>query len=143
MLNPRERRPSIAASARMWETGRTRFSGEMLRSHTEEREAAGLPFADVDIALHVGEVLYGNVGAADRLDFTVIGPAVNEVVRIEKLCERLNRQILFSSRFAEAAGRCDGRLKSLGQFELRGVGEPKEIFGLRLPPTVALQLGPA
>ena len=84
--------------------------------------------------VHVGEVLYGNVGAADRLDFTVIGRAVNEVVRIEKLCERLNRQILFSSRFAEAAGRCDGRLESLGQFELRGVGEPKEIFGPRLPP---------
>ncbi len=102
-----------------------------------------MPFADVDIALHVGEVLYGNVGAVDRLDFTVIGPAVNEVVRIEKLCERLKRQILFSSRFAEAAGRCDGRLESLGQFELRGIGEHKEIFGLRLPPTAALQLGPA
>jgi class 3 adenylate cyclase len=43
-----------------------------------EREAAHVPFADVDIALHVGEVLYGNVGAVDRLDFTVIGPAVNE-----------------------------------------------------------------
>jgi hypothetical protein len=43
------------------------------------REATDLPFADVDIALHVGEVLYGNVGAVDRLDFTVIGPAVNEV----------------------------------------------------------------
>ncbi len=114
-----------------------------LKARNLEREAAGLPFADVDIALHVGEVLYGNVGAADRLDFTVIGPAVNEVVRIEKLCERLNRQILFSSRFAEAAGRCDGRLESLGQFELRGVGEHKEIFGLRLPPTAALQLRPA
>ena len=114
-----------------------------LKARNLEREAAGLPFADVDIALHVGEVLYGNVGAADRLDFTVIGPAVNEVVRIEKLCERLNRQILFSSRFAEAAGRCDGRLESLGQFELRGVGEHKEIFGLRLPSTAALQLGPA
>src|SRR5271165_3133608 len=75
-----------------------------LKARNLEREAAGLPFADVDIALHVGEVLYGNVGAADRLVFTVIGPAVNEVVRIEKLCERLNRQILFSSRFAEAAG---------------------------------------
>jgi adenylate cyclase len=114
-----------------------------LKARNLEREAAGLPFADVDIALHVGEVLYGNVGAADRLDFTVIGPAVNEVVRIERLCERLNRRILFSSRFAEAAGRCDGRLESLGKFELRGVGEHKEIFGLRLPPTVALQLGPA
>ena len=97
-----------------------------------QRRAEGLPFAEVDIALHVGEVLYGNVGAADRLDFTVIGPAVNEVVRMEKLCDMLGRHLLFSSRFAEAAGRCDGRLESPGQFKLRGVGEPKEIFGLRL-----------
>jgi adenylate cyclase len=74
-----------------------------------------------------------NVGAADRLDFTVIGPAVNEVVRMEKLCDMLGRNLLFSSRFAEAAGRCNGRLESLGQFKLRGVGESKEIFGLRLP----------
>ena len=76
-----------------------------LKSRNLERDAAGLPFADVDIALCDGEVLYGNVGAADRLDFTVIGPAVNEVVRMEKLCEPLNRQILFSSRFADAAVR--------------------------------------
>lgn len=98
-----------------------------------ERRAAGLPFAAVDIALHVGEVLYGNVGAADRLDFTVIGPAVNEVARIEELCKRLDRRLLFSSRFAEAAGRCDGRLLPLGFFQLRGVGEPQQIFGLRAP----------
>jgi len=104
-----------------------------------EREAAHVPFADVDIALHVGEVLYGNVGAVDRLDFTVIGPAVNEVVRMEKLCEPLGQQILFSSRFAEAAGRCDGRLESLGHFQLRGVDESKEIFGLRVSQAAALQ----
>jgi hypothetical protein len=77
-------------------------------------------------------VLHGNVGAVDRLDFTVIGPALNEVVRMEKLCEPLGQQILFSSRFAEAAGRCDGRLESLGHFQLRGVDEAKEIFGLGL-----------
>ncbi len=76
-----------------------------LKARNLERDAAGLPFADVDIALYDGEVLYGNVDAADRLDFTVIGPAVNEVVRMEKLCEPLNRQILFSSRFADAAVR--------------------------------------
>jgi adenylate cyclase len=110
-----------------------------LKNGNLEREVAHLPFADVDIALHVGEVLYGNVGAVDRLDFTVIGPAVNEVVRMEKLCEPLGQQILFSSRFAEAAGRCDGRLESLGHFQLRGVDEAKEIFGLRLSQTVALQ----
>ena len=110
-----------------------------LRNRNLEREAADLPFADVDIALHVGEVLYGNVGAVDRLDFTVIGPAVNEVVRMEKLCEPLGQQILFSSQFAEAAGRCDGRLELLGHFQLRGVDEAKEIFGLRLSQTAALQ----
>jgi hypothetical protein len=70
-------------------------------------------------------------------------PAVNEVVRIEKLCEPLSRQILSSSRFAEAAGRCDGRLESLGQFQLRGVDEAKKIFGLRLSQPAALQLGQA
>ena len=110
-----------------------------LKIRNLEREAARIPFADVDIALHVGEVLYGNIGAVDRLDFTVIGPAVNEVVRMEKLCEPLGQQILFSSRFAEAAGRCDGHLKSLGHFKLRGVDEAEEIFGLRLSQTAALQ----
>jgi adenylate cyclase len=103
---------------------------EALGARNHEREAMGLPAVTVDIALHVGDVLYGNVGAADRLDFTVIGPAVNEVTRIEKLCEPLDREILVSSRFAQAAGPCDGRLETLGRFALRGVGETKEIFGL-------------
>jgi adenylate cyclase len=75
-------------------------------------------------------VFYGNVGAADRLDFTVIGPAVNEVSRIEKLCEPLGRKLLMSAQFAKAAGHCDDRLEPVGSFVLRGVGEPKEIFGL-------------
>src|SRR5713226_9047685 len=93
---------------------------------------AGKPIAEVDLALHLGEVLYGNVGATDRLDFTVIGPAVNEVARIEKLCDLLDRKILVSAPFASAAGHCDGRLESLGSFVLRGISEPKEIFGLAL-----------
>ena len=70
-------------------------SSEKVESRNLQRRADGLPFARVDIALHVGEVLYGNVGAADRLDFTVIGPAVNEVVRMEKLCDMLGRHLLF------------------------------------------------
>ena len=70
---------------------------EKVESRNLRRQAEGLPFAEVDIALHVGEVLYGNVGAADRLDFTVIGPAVNEVVRMEKLCDVLDRRLLFLS----------------------------------------------
>jgi len=59
---------------------------QALAALNEARAAAGLPAVTVDIALHVGEVLYGNVGATDRLDFTVIGPAINEIARIEALC---------------------------------------------------------
>jgi adenylate cyclase len=93
---------------------------------------AGVPVASVDLALHVGEVLYGNVGAADRLDFTVIGPAVNEAARIEALCEPLGRPVLISSEFAAAAMGGEGRLESVGRHALRGVREPKEIFALDL-----------
>ena len=100
-----------------------------LEKRRAERMAADLAFASVDIALHVGEVMYGNFGAVDRLDFTAIGPAVNEVARLEKLCEPLGRRLLMSERFARAAVECRGRLKSLGQFTLRGVSEPKEVFG--------------
>ena len=94
------------------------------------RAAAGLPAVAVDLALHVGEVLYGNVGAADRLDFTVIGPAVNEVARIEALCEPLGRPVLISAEFAAAVDDAEDRLMSLGSYNLRGVREAKEIFAL-------------
>ena len=94
------------------------------------RAAASLPVVTVDLALHVGEVLYGNVGAADRLDFTVVGPAVNEVARIEALCEPLGRAVLISADFATAVEEGDNRLVSLGHHNLRGVRETKEIFAL-------------
>jgi adenylate cyclase len=87
------------------------------------------PVGEVDLALHIGEVLYGNVGAADRLDFTVIGPAVNEAARIETLCEPLGRKVLVSAEFAAAAGSCHG-LQPLGHHPLRGVREPRAIYGL-------------
>ena len=96
------------------------------------RAAAGLPVASVDLALHIGEVLYGNVGATDRLDFTVIGPAINEVARIEALCEPLGRAVLVSAEFVAAIMGGETRLKLLGRHTLRGVREPKEIFALEL-----------
>jgi adenylate cyclase len=96
------------------------------------RTAAGSPRAPVDLALHLGDVLYGNVGATDRLDFTVIGPAVNEVARIEALCEPLGRSVLASAEFVAAATEANGRLESLGRHALRGVKDPKEIFALDL-----------
>src|SRR5215471_9061197 len=95
------------------------------------RSDADKPIANVDLALHIGEVLYGNVGAADRLDFTVIGPAVNEAARIETLCEPLGRSVLVSAEFAEAIGSLEG-LQFLGHHRLRGVREPRAIYGLEL-----------
>jgi len=95
------------------------------------RAAAGKPVGDVDLALHIGEVLYGNVGAADRLDFTVIGPAVNEVARIETLCEPLGHKILVSAELAAAVGDSH-RLEPLGSHQLRGVSEPRAIYALKL-----------
>jgi adenylate cyclase len=97
----------------------------------DTRSEAGKLVAEVDLALHIGEVLYGNVGAVDRLDFTVIGPAVNEAARIETLCEPLGYKVLVSADLAAAAG--DGRrLEPLGHHPLRGVGETRAIFGLVL-----------
>jgi len=95
------------------------------------RCAAGKPTVAVDLALHIGEVLYGNVGAVDRLDFTVIGPAVNEVARIETLCEPLGHKILVSAELAAAVGDSH-RLEPLGSHQLRGISELRAIYALKL-----------
>jgi adenylate cyclase len=105
---------------------------QRLDAQNAARAATGVPVVSVDLALHLGEVLYGNVGATDRLDFTVIGPAVNEVARIEALCEPLGRAVLVSAEFVAAAMDGDSRLESLGRHALRGVRESKEIFALAL-----------
>jgi adenylate cyclase len=77
------------------------------------------------IGLHLGEVIYGNVGAPDRLDFTAIGPAVNLATRLEGLTKRLDRPLLCSSDFA---GAYKGKLMSLGFQPVRGLAQPEEIF---------------
>ena len=101
------------------------------------RTAAGKPTTGLDVALHLGDVLYGNVGGRDRLDFTVIGPAVNEASRIEGLCDRLGRRLLISESFASAATQCTGQLVSVGKFRLRGLARDQEIFSLDIPEAMA------
>jgi adenylate cyclase len=71
------------------------------------------------------------VGAADRLDFTVVGPAVNEASRIEPLCKQIGRNVLVSETLARAAIDCRHRLEPVGRHSLRGVREPQELFALR------------
>jgi len=79
------------------------------------------------LALHLGEVLYGNIGSGNRLDFTCIGQAVNLAARMEKLAGRLRRVILASSEFAR---HCGGEFAALGEFTLAGFSAPQQIFGL-------------
>ena len=82
----------------------------------------------LNLALHLGDVHYGNIGSGGRQDFTVIGPAVNEANRIENLCRTLERDLLISESFAHAAKDCSDNLVSLGFHPLRGVREPQELF---------------
>ena len=79
------------------------------------------------VALHVGEVSYGNIGAADRLDFTVIGPAVNLAARLEQLTRRVGTRLVLSEEFARALGET---VVPLGEFALKGISKSQLVFGL-------------
>jgi adenylate cyclase len=93
------------------------------------RAEQGLPASEVYLALHVGDVFYGNVGSKDRLDFTVIGPAVNEVSRILAMSRSVERDVLLSATFADALdAETRRRLVSVGRYALRGVAQPQELF---------------
>jgi len=94
------------------------------------RAASGLPTTRPYLALHVGEVLYGNIGGRGRLDFTVLGPAVNEAARIASLCRQLDQQAVLSEAFAAACGSWRERLVGLGRYALRGVARPQALFTL-------------
>ena len=102
------------------------------------RHADGKAILEADIALHSGAVMYGNIGAPDRLDFTAIGTAVNLVTRLERMCEELGQRLLASARFASP---CGSKLVSVGHYRLRGFSQPQEIFAL--PPLVTARRGPS
>src|SRR6266480_1045317 len=91
----------------------------------DELAAAGEPPLQIVVALHAGTVIYGNIGAADRLDFTVIGPAVNLVSRVEAVAKTLNLPIVVSDEFARAYGE---PLRPLGRYILRGLATAHELY---------------
>jgi adenylate cyclase len=93
----------------------------------QERQRQGLPPLPFGAALHLGEMLWGNIGAADRLDFTAIGPAVNLVSRLEGLCRPLQKTVLVSGALAAET---DAPLVALGMHELRGIASPCAVFTL-------------
>ena len=77
------------------------------------RAAEGRPVTTAYVGLHVGEVFYGNIGSEDRLDFTVVGPAVNEVSRIASMCRSVDRELLMSSAFRVGPRRRGAKLSGL------------------------------
>jgi adenylate cyclase len=93
------------------------------------RTADDKPVTDMYLGLHVGQVFYGNVGSRERLDFTVLGPAVNEASRIAAMCRSVDQPILMSAAFADV-GDIKHRLVSVGRYALRGVSHPQELFTL-------------
>jgi adenylate cyclase len=96
----------------------------------QRRIANHLPITELYLGLHVGEVFYGNIGSHERLDFTIVGPAVNEVSRIASLCRSVDQPLLVSSAFAAALADSRERLVSVGRYALRGVSRPQHLFTL-------------
>src|ERR1700758_2551551 len=108
---------SAIAAVRAARAGMARLDAERLRIGL-----SALPFG---VGLHLGAVVYGNIGAPDRLDFTAIGPAVNVASRIEGLCRPLACPVLISE---AVATKCTQPLAPLGQHRLRGTARPVELF---------------
>jgi adenylate cyclase len=93
------------------------------------RAARNRPVTSVYLGLHIGEVFYGNIGSEDRLDFTVVGPAVNEASRIAAMCRTVDRSVVMSSEFAAATPDAErSTLVCVGRFALRGVGRAQQLF---------------
>jgi adenylate cyclase len=103
---------------------------EAVAALSARRFADGLPATEMYLGLHLGVVFYGNIGSKERLDFTVVGPAVNEVARIAAMCRSVDQPILISSAFAASVAKEQRRFASVGRFALRGVGKPQELFTL-------------
>ncbi|HXE26033.1 MAG TPA: adenylate/guanylate cyclase domain-containing protein [Roseiarcus sp.] len=125
---PAEERAQACAAA----LDAARGAREAVAALNARRIEKGLPATDMYLGLHLGEVFYGNIGSSERLDFTVVGPAVNEVSRIAAMCRSVDQPILLSAAFAESCADERRTFASVGRFALRGVGKPQELFTLDL-----------
>ena len=121
--DPESRRPRASVDA----IAAVKDAVLRLGDSNRRRRERGEPELACGIALHRGDLTYGNIGASGRLDFTVVGPAVNQASRIQDLCKELDNPVLFSSAFAESFV---GKLRSIGECRLRGVEAGQELFTL-------------
>jgi adenylate cyclase len=110
--------------------------GRALAAAREARRRVKPPLAPTDanldfgIALHLGQVIYGNVGVPERLQFTLVGSAVNEVVRVQDLTKKLGHSVLATASFVDAT---PGAWRPLGEHTLRGIETPMPIFTTMVP----------
>ncbi len=118
-----------AACTSALESAEDTFSNLATLNHRRRR--AGKPEIRFGVGLHVGEVIYGNVGAPNRLDFTVMGPAVNRTARLESLTKTVKAPLLMSREFTEYI---DLPVRSMGRYEMKGVATPQEVFVLESVP---------
>ena len=119
-----DRSPSAACDAALSAVGAARAG----MAHLDQaRSRQGLPPLPFGAALHLGEMLWGNIGTADRLDFTAIGPAVNLVGRLEGLCKPMGHTVLVSGAIA---AEMTTALIPLGEHILRGIANPCSVFAL-------------
>jgi adenylate cyclase len=122
---PTSREPPAAACRRA--VAAARSARARAGESNARRAGAGLPPFACGVGLHLGRVLYGNIGTPDRLEFSVIGAAANEAARIEALCKDTGRDIVLSESVVAQLGES---WPSLGKFELRGLAQPVEVFAL-------------
>jgi adenylate cyclase len=104
-----------------------REAGERLGDVNRQRTETDSEALAFGLGLHVGDVLYGNIGVPERLEFSVTGPAANEAARIENLTKSLGHRVVVSAEFARTLA---AEWRSLGRHELRGVGDAVEVFSL-------------
>ena len=121
---------SLTAAKRAALRAEHRFRLNMIALNAQ-RGAEGRAVTSAYVGLHVGEVFYGNIGHDDRLDFTVVGPAVNEVSRISSMCRSVDRELLVSAAFRDGLDVAAQRyLVSTGRFALRGIGRAQDLYTL-------------
>ena len=117
-----DRRGACVAAA-----GAAREALARLDALNVKRTEAGQTPLGAGIGLHLGDVVYGNIGTAGRLEFTVIGSAANTAARVEGMCKQLDERLVLSS---TVAAHLDEQPRSLGHHALRGVGDEVELFTL-------------
>jgi adenylate cyclase len=129
IFNHADPQEAAAASLKAWYDLASRVEALNAR-----RQAAGLATTTVHVGLHIGEVFYGNIGSNERLDFTVIGPAVNEASRIVAASRKVGRQLLISNDLLSLLPVLEASaFEDLGAFRLKGVKRKKRLHAPRRP----------